>query len=614
MRYADSPYLADLFAISLRWLALFGLTIALGAGGALALSSGKNFNPLTLITLTLPALWNGFVSALAIYNRRLRWHRQINVGLDMLFCLALFIAAGGLGSQIFWVALLPLFSAAIYFEVTGAVLVAILTSLFQTFYTYLATAQHLQLLPIGIMTGFNLAAGCAVGFLSTPLIHRLRLSYQSTQNKRRESEQKAQRQERDRMQALFSMIETFSSTLNYQTVLDTALDTAIAALSDRSGQVDAMVGAVLLFGDRQELEVRASRGFISHDSTVTFPADQGALRETLQTGEACMIDMPGQDPELSRLLTLQERKSALCLPLMRGLNAYGVMLFAHPDAAFFSQGRSETLQMLGHQAVIALQNASLYQDLAREKERILQSQEEAQKKLARDLHDGPTQSVSAIAMRIEIARRMLEKATRNLAPPEQAPGLAAPNMAGIKETSDELQRIEELARRTTQEIRHMLFTLRPLVLESEGLEAALKTMADKMRDLYQQKVVIDADPAALLELDASHQAVVFYLAEEAVNNARKHARATEIWVRIKELPNDPCIVTLDIIDNGVGFDVEAVMNSYERRGSLGMINLQERAELVNGLLKIDSLPNKGTRVRVYIPLDDEAADRLHNLR
>jgi signal transduction histidine kinase len=108
--------------------------------------------------------------------------------------------------------------------------------------------------------------------------------------------------------------------------------------------------------------------------------------------------------------------------------------------------------------------------------------------------------------------------------------------------------------------------------------------------------------------------VVFYLAEESAGNARKYAQAPEIIVRLKHAGNIKNIALLEVIDNGVGFDVQAVMGSYDRRGSLGMINLRERTELINGLLKMESADGKGTRVRVFIPLDEEGADRLRNGR
>ena len=71
---------------------------------------------------------------------------------------------------------------------------------------------------------------------------------------------------------------------------------------------------------------------------------------------------------------------------------------------------------------------------------------------------------------------------------------------------------------------------------------------------------------------------------------------------------------MEIEDDGLGFDVEAVHRSYDNRGSLGMVNLRERSELVTGLLNLDSAPGKGTRVQVYIPLTEEAADRLHHAK
>ena len=71
---------------------------------------------------------------------------------------------------------------------------------------------------------------------------------------------------------------------------------------------------------------------------------------------------------------------------------------------------------------------------------------------------------------------------------------------------------------------------------------------------------------------------------------------------------------LEITDNGVGFDVKAIMGAYDRRGSLSMVNLRKRTNLVNGLLRIDSVPGKGTRIRVFIPLNEQAADKLHHSR
>lgn len=585
MRTAEIPYLADWYAISIRWMIIIGFAISLGMGSRLTV--------LLVVILALAIAWNGFVSALAIFNHRLGRHRIVNVVVDLLIATSLFGLTGGLNGDVWWAGLLPIFTATTYFDRRGAITLTITSVVVQTALLYLAAPQLLHILPLFALVGFHFVCAVIVTVITLPLINRLRRAYQAQVLRRQEAEQRAQRQERDRMRLLFAMIETFSSTLHYQKVLETALETAAAALEGGSGDSRQMISAVLLFEDRY-LSMKASRHMNQPDLKMVFPAEAGVLAETLKSGEHHLVRQPSGDPELGHLTSMEEQAIALCLPLIRGMNAYGVMVFAHAQPNFFTPDRVDVLQMVSNQAVIAIQNARLFQDLAAEKERLVQSQEEAQKKLARDLHDGPTQSVAAIAMQVSIARKLMERS------PQQA--------------LQELERIEELARRTTQEIRHMLFTMRPLVLENEGLIPALTTMAEKMRDLYQQNVVIDADPLVVSRLDASIQSVVFHLAEEAVNNARKHAAASEIRVHVRHPANETSIALMEIIDNGQGFDVQSILGAYDRRGSLGMVNLRERTDMVNGLMKIDSVPGKGTRIRVFIPLCEEAADRLHHGR
>jgi len=274
--------------------------------------------------------------------------------------------------------------------------------------------------------------------------------------------------------------------------------------------------------------------------------------------------------------------------LRTAFDVYGVLLFAHPDPEFFTTEIIEILEIVGNQSMIAMQNARLYEDLELEKERIMEVQEESRKKMARDLHDGPTQTVSAIAMRVNFARRLLER--------------------DAKAAGEELYKIEDLARRTTKEIRHMLFTLRPLILETQGLIAAMDSMAEKMRETYNQNVIIQADPNIVDILEMGKQGVIFYIADEGVNNARKHAQADHIWVKLELIQKDICL--LEIKDDGLGFDTKEVNSNYETRSSLGMVNMRERASLVNGVIRIHSAIGKGTSVQVIIPLTEEASDKI----
>lgn len=396
---------------------------------------------------------------------------------------------------------------------------------------------------------------------------------------------RALEQEVQRLRGLLRMTANLNATLNYERVLEMTLDLATSALSDASDT--RLVSGLMLF-DNDHLFIASARGLPHADRRVTLPGEQGVLGEALSNVQARLSLNPGSDPELQRLIAMHNCHAALAMPLVVGLEIYGLLLFAHESAEFFSAERVELLDAVATQAMTALQNARLYRDLEQEKERIAEIQENARKKLARDLHDGPTQSVGAIAMRVNFARRLV---TRD---PDQA--------------AEELFKIEELARRTTKEIRQMLFTLRPLVLESEGLVPALRQLAEKMRENHQQEVTVEAEDDAVNDMELGKQGVIFFIVEEAVNNARKHARAAHVWVRMKRRGE---LLNLEIEDDGVGFDVDRVTSNYEQRGSLGMINLHERAELVNGILKIQSQRGRGTRITVTIPTSMEAAERLH---
>lgn len=380
-----------------------------------------------------------------------------------------------------------------------------------------------------------------------------------------------------------------NATLKYERVLTMVVDLCTSAITNGAAEDGRLVGGLLLFQD-DELCVETGRGFSPADLRVRLPGRAGLLAQALQRGTLQTTSDPARDAEITRFAAMQSCGVAVCVPLIVGLEAYGALLFAHPVPGYFDDERLELLEAVSQQAVTALQNARLYRELELEKERIAESQEEARKKLARDLHDGPTQSVGAIAMRVNFARRLMER--------------------NPKAAADELFKIEELARRTTKEIRQMLFTLRPLVLETEGLVPALQHLADKMKETHDQEVLIEASPEAVEELEVGKQGVLFFIAEEAVNNARKHANAPHIWVRMQRQED---LLHLEVVDDGIGFDVRSVEADYERRGSLGMLNLRERAELVNGLVQIESVPGKGTRIHVVVPLSTEAGERLHRL-
>ncbi len=579
MRTFETPYAADWFAISLRWAAMLGLIVSLALGGALLTERAW--------PLGLMVLWNLGMTILASLNQRLPYHRQINLAADVLSSGVFFWVQGGLAGPASWSGLLPILTGAVYFELNGAMLAAGLASVLAFTSAQLHSYQRSSLSLFWILG--MLAIGAVFGLLATQFIKRLRAKRQAWL----EAEENRRHIQGDRLRAIYELTSTLTATLSYRRVLDSALDIGYSTLNPNAEDNgnDPLVSAVLLFRGGQ-LRVGSARRFTSADLRSTLEGNEGILRKVFDEGEPILTKDVGYDPELGRVIALRNCTSAYCFPLRSGFNVYGAMLYAHPDPNYFTSDRRDMLDIIGRQAVVAIQNARLYQDLVEEKERMVEVHEEARKKLARDLHDGPTQGVAAMAMRLNIARRMLEKDPKNAA--------------------DELVKIEELAHRTSKEIRHMLFTLRPLILESQGLTAALKAMSDKMRETFNQNVMIDINEQIAEQLDISKQGVIFYIIEEGVTNARKHANAANIWVRLR--PVEQGVSVLEIEDDGVGFDVAAVNRAYDKRSSLGMVNLRERAELVNGLLNLQSAAGKGTKVSVYIPLSEEAADRLQHAK
>jgi signal transduction histidine kinase len=444
---------------------------------------------------------------------------------------------------------------------------------------------------VAIIGATSFVLGIAVGYLG----YRSRMGPRTNPSQRRHTIpiRRAQVNTNDAQQLrdIYDLISSLTATLKYQRVLELALELSASVLTSETDP-DRLVGAVLLFAKNEignmELGVGAARRLTPADMRITLPGTRGLLASVLERGEPVRHNNIAGDVEVGRFVAMRTCSSAYCLPLRAGLDTYGVLLFAHPSPGYFTEVNRELLELIAHQSVIALQNARLYSDLEQEKERMMEIQDEARRKLARDLHDGPTQSIAAIAMRVNFVRRLLDR--------------------DVAASADELQKVEDLARRTTKEIRHMLFTLRPLILESQGLAAALDAMAEKMTETYSQEIIVEADPKIIPRLEINKQAVIFYIVEEAATNARKHAQAEHIWIRLKALDND--LALLEVQDDGIGFDVSTIAASYDQRGSLGMINMRERAELVNGVLRIESAENEGTTIQVVIPLTEAGQERL----
>jgi signal transduction histidine kinase len=521
---------------------------------------------LTLTVAIVLSAWLAFSALIA----QAGWGDWPVVVVDLLFAVAAISVSGGLASPLWSGFLVAAWMAG---RVRTSV-VAVATGLTIAILISLPGAPSLV---IGLEAAGGYAvslllAGSALGWLAT----RVRRERETLASGRPES---IPPREAGR---IYQVAAALSSSLAVEEVLDRGLDLGGSAIREgRAGEGELV--SVALIAEGGGLKVAAARRMSPADRKRVLAVDRGTAARALSSGGPVLCTKREADPDLWALDGFRRCAAVLCLPLAAD-GAEGLLVFGHPRQDFFDEDRRDLLWAVAQHTGAALKNARLYQDLEREKARITELQEEARRTLARDLHDGPTQAIAAIAMRTNFVRRLMARS------PEEA--------------AEELQKVEELARRTTKEIRHMLFTMRPLILESQGLVAGLRQLADKVRDTHGENVNVEAEPDVAEGLDSERQGVIFYIAEEAINNARKHAAADHVWVRLGRRGD---VFVLEVRDDGVGFNVGAVDADYAQRGSLGMVTMRERAALVGGTLRIESAEGQGTSITLTVPQQSPAA-------
>jgi signal transduction histidine kinase len=270
-------------------------------------------------------------------------------------------------------------------------------------------------------------------------------------------------------------------------------------------------------------------------------------------------------------------QAILAVPLVARGNLIGVLevLNAAPGSEFSGEDM-ETLGAFAAQAAIAIENARLYSDLRLERDRLLDSEETVRRKLQEELHDGLAQDLASMAMKTNTIVKQLSR----------DPGKAAV----------ELGVLEDDLRTAVKGVRNLLFDLRPLVLEAQGLVPALENFVERVQPEGSAQLHLDVTEFAG-RLEHHAEVGVFGIVQEAITNIRKHAQAKNVWIALAGAPER---FTLAIRDDGLGFDTSKVTEIYEQRGSFGLLNMQERAAVIGGALSIESQPGQGTTVKLVV--------------
>lgn len=285
-----------------------------------------------------------------------------------------------------------------------------------------------------------------------------------------------------------------------------------------------------------------------------------------ETNEAVLVNDVSQEPGFLAGEHLPETRSELVIPLCAGDEMIGTLDLQRAEKDAFTAEEVLVLQSLGDQIAVAIENARLYN-----RSRALAVVEE-RNRLARELHDSVTQSLYGLVVFAGAAQEVLE---------------AGDGMRARRH----LARIEDAAHKALREMRLLLYELRPPMLEEEGLVGALQQRLNAVEGRTGLHVCLSVDGE--IDLPAPVEEGLYRIAQEALNNALRHAAATSVAVRLKA---DGQGLELDVKDDGGGFDVAAAAD----RGGLGLASMRERAEALGGRLEIVSHPGAGTTVKVRV--------------
>jgi PAS domain S-box-containing protein len=254
------------------------------------------------------------------------------------------------------------------------------------------------------------------------------------------------------------------------------------------------------------------------------------------------------------------------LPLVSRSRALGTIFFCYPHHQEPGEEEKVFLKAVADQAAVAVENAHLFAE-ARGKAVL-----EERQRLARELHDSVSQALYGIALGAKSAREWLDDDPAEVAEP--------------------LDYVLSLAEAGITEMRALIFELRPESLESEGVVAALEKQAAALeaRHRIAVKTTLCEEPEAPLEAKEA----LYRIAQEALHNIVKHARASNVEIKME---CDPGRLNLEVSDDGLGFDAKG-----DFPGHLGLQSMHERASRLGGMLKVESALDEGTIVHARIPV------------
>lgn len=276
-----------------------------------------------------------------------------------------------------------------------------------------------------------------------------------------------------------------------------------------------------------------------------------------------------------------KRAGMVCVPIVASSTVLGQMILACPSKPCFGASGSQILMSIGSQLAVAVENARLYGAVRNSMRKYIEAQEEERKRIARELHDETAQLLTALSLTIEAAL--------------QTPATSVDEVRALMATA------QPLTERVSTGIDRLIRDLRPSLLDDLGLVEALGWYADHRLKPLGIRVAFDT-PLTEQRLRPELETTLFRVAQEAMSNVAQHAKAENVTVAVELEPEE---VTLEIEDDGCGFDVEASLSGdkdTEDGSSFGLLGMRERVSLLGGTLEVESRVGQGTRVRAVLPM------------
>ena len=281
----------------------------------------------------------------------------------------------------------------------------------------------------------------------------------------------------------------------------------------------------------------------------------------------------------------EEERAFACVKLISKGIALGTLCVARKRTDGFDGVDSELLASVAHQIAVAVENATLYQELERKEaargellRKVISAQEDERKRIARELHDETSQALAALGVALE---------TVSVAPAKNA-----------EEVKERVAAIKPLAVRMLEEVRKLTLDLRPTVLDDLGLIPAIRWYAENR--LKPQGIKVQLETAGIeRRLPPELETTLFRVAQEAITNIARHSEAENVVIAM-DLSKTSVIIEVE--DDGKGFDLNAISRNVEKGQGLGLMGMRERVALFSGVISIDTEPGSGTQLRIEVPL------------